>query len=948
MLQTKQIAILHCYGLPGSGKSEIVRMLAKKFPFVNESSTVSSKSVIKCHIQCKDSGDDINTQLKELVKKLEAYLDKNMFQNIQKDIDNGFSNSLVQTFVKLSHPVVLVIEDPDSKIYSQSNTKKLFKNLLSDVAECTKSNPQSKIHIYVTSHTNSLMDSEESSQILSNNNVFIKKHVQGFNEKEAIKYLCFSKTDWDIDKVAETFQDLPIKLKRTKIYYIDVDRELPMYIQFEFNISNGEHASTIEKEFHEKIVTDNEKNLKISKHFSGQISKFCPRCIDKTISCENVLKLVFEYNEVQHKKDYQKTSKEVLASFSEKASVVQQLFSGLPLGLHAAKLFCQDKRFDYVEYLDYWKKFEKDIVEDEKTAIKKEFGESAEHVFQAINMIFLQPNESDNNSADLLDWKVLSSLSYFNYDRIPEFSIQYCFQVLRETEVDYLMNKKDTGALITKLLKYNLCSKTSNDEITFHVVVSRAFMFHQQSNAIALQKAIEIMCGLVSKDMRRKQHCKKMCQLRRHIQILLSHINKNEKKLFDKKKGNTLLLKALVSYLYETAAAIMIHESPRLFLKKSQRYFRTSLKYVWEEELLEQSGQLKYEFVKSIIEKSKEKARMLPNDFTLDFASKVFFHKEEMEFLKSKASECFEGIDITNPIISHKKLLLQKLRSKDFFLSNEQYSLFFYAERLASILHSWSRLGLYAVPDDCSLGIDCKWMSLLSARITTECRKMHKVRLLTEYLSQAGGLIPIVLHDKNRKKKELETALSFCESALERKETVEKVYENGLVKEMYGSLPIYKRIFVLKCIVRLSTRLIELAVQPDKADDYCKELLELSLENAQKITSCPSCIIYCAKYYFKKDLCCNKKNHKSSLYCFQQYFDLSVKTNYEPKFSELCWSTYNYAKVVYHLSQAIEIRNVVEMCEIFLNNKKEVSQHSTEDLKTYLRLLRNWLPKSET
>ena len=583
------------------------------------------------------------------------------------------------------------------------------------------------------------------------------------------------------------------------------------------------------------------------------------------------------------------------------------------------------------------------IVEDEKTAIKKEFGESAEHVFQAINMIFLQPNESDNNSADLLDWKVLSSLSYFNYDRIPEFAIQYCFHVLRETEVDYLMNKKDTGALITKLLKYNLCSKTNNDEITFHVVVSRAFMFYQQSSATVdfnpLQKAIEIMCGLVSKDMRRKQHCKKMCQLRRHIQILLSHINKNEKKLFDKKKGNTLLLKALVSYLYETAAAIMIHESPRLFLKKSQRYFRTSLKYVWEEELLEQSGQLKYEFVKSIIEKSKEKARMLPNDFTLDFASKIFFHKEEMEFLKSKASECFEEIDISKPIISHKKLLLQKLRLSNFFLSNEEYAPFFYAERLASVLHSWSRLVLYA---DYDLNINCMWMSWLSNRITRECREIYKVRLLTEYLSQTGGLIPIVLHDKNRKKKELETALSFCENALERKETIEKVYENGLVKEMHGSLPIYKRIFVLKCIVRLTTRLIKLAVQPEKADDYCKELLELSLENAQKITSCPSCIIYCAKYYFKKE------NYESSLYCFQQYFNLSAETSYEPKFNERCWSTYNYAKVVYHFSKTIKIKNVVEKCEAFLNNKEEISQLLTEDLENYLHLLQNWLPKPKT
>ena len=944
-LQNIPIAILYCYGLPGNGKSEIVRMLAKNFPFVGKSNP-ASKNVIKCHIQCKDSGDKINTELKELVKKLKAYLNKDELQNIQKDIDKGLSKSLVQTFVKLSYPVVLVIEDPELKENSQNNTKNLLESLLWDIVECKKENLKSKIHIYVTSCVEPLVDSKESSQILNNNEVFMKERVEGFNEKETFRFLCFYKSALNDNEVIEAFQDLQIRLKQTKVYYIDCKYEFPKYIQLEFNINTKEDEWNIEdkrlKEIDQKIK-NNQKIQNILEHF-GLLSKCSLRCIKKTKSCENVLKLIFKYNKVEQKKDDQNRSKEKQKlSFSEKARELHRRFSGLPLCLFAAKGFCADTGLEYDEYLDYWEELH--IDKSKKIEIKEALGDSAEYVLQSITSPFRKLKNGTSTAP--LDWKVLSCLLYFNYDRIPRFAIEYCFHVLREKETKYVYNKKDAGAFINKLWKYNLCSKTSNDEITFHQVVSKAFMIYQQSSATKefnpLEMAIEIMCGLISKDMRQKVQCEKICQLRRHIQILLFNINKYEKDLFNKERGNTLLLKALVSYLYETAAAIMLHVSPRLLLK--ERYFEISVKYVWEEKLFERNGEFSNKLVKSIIEKSKEKGEKLSNDFTLDFVSKLFFHREEMEFLKFKASECFERIDITKPIISHKKFLLQNLRSKEFFLSNKQYAPFFYAERIASILHSWSCLGSFA-DSDRSLDIDYLWMSWMSIQITSECRERYKVRLLTEYLSRVGGQIPIVLHDENSTIENLNEVLSFCKDALKTKETGEKVYENGLVKEMHGSLSTKKQIYLLKCIVRLNIRLIKLSTQylHHKADDYCTELLKLSLENATVITSCSSCIIYCAKYYFKKE------NYKSSLNCFQKYFDLLAKPNYKPKFKEECWSIFNYAKLVnQYSSKSIEqIKEAVRMCETVLNDKEEISQHLTIGLQNQLLSLQTCLKMPKT
>lgn len=116
-----------------------------------------------------------------------------------------------------------------------------------------------------------------------------------------------------------------------------------------------------------------------------------------------------------------------------------------------------------------------------------------------------------------------------------------------------------------------------NKEITFHEVVINAFRFNRYHTVFdtqfnPLKEAIEVMSGLVSKDMRQKHHSLQMYKLLRHLQCLLSHVERDEALLYDDQDG--LMLKTLTSHLYETAAAIMLMESAALFSNESERYFK--------------------------------------------------------------------------------------------------------------------------------------------------------------------------------------------------------------------------------------------------------------------------------------------------------------------------------------------------------------------------------------
>ena len=826
-IKEENMCILHCWGVAGSGKSQIVRKLAQSFPFTYDDKKSMSKNVIKWHIQCKDSRHDVNKELQKLTDELykNAHIqNKEIYQSIKDGLHDNMCDMLVQTLLSCSFPVLIIVEDPDPESYKEKPNKKLLQDFLRQLS-CSSLEPIIKptIHFYITSNTGNPILKEIETNRMS---IYKKEKVTGFDESEALEYL----------------------------------------------LSNG------------------------------------------------------------------KPNK-------ESARKIFQQFSGIPLGLQAAKEYCDNTRIDYSDYLQLLQDTEYDIIRDEKEAITKEFGDSAKHVFQAIVLPFIPSDEDDNIAC--LHWKILLCLSYFNYDRIPRFVVEYCYSLLRESKVKKtsIMNKADVGKLITKLLDHDMCSETDEKEITFHEVVSNAFRLNRHSALSKpfspLIKAIEIMSGLVSKDMRKTLHSDQMHQLRIHVQTLLNHFE-NEKEILQDE--NSILLKALTSHLYETAGAIMLNESPALFLKLSGEFFEKALKLVWDnlEQLEYKHEEFDPNLAKEIVAKSQEKGIMLPDGFTIEYASKLEMHfdDKEINFLKSKRSNMHSFKKYEKLIISmeSKKTLLTEMQKCKLFLPNEDYAHVFYAERVASILHSYSRLVLYADLNEArQYDKKCTWMNQLSNCIAAECRTACNVSLLVERLSQTGGLIPIVLKLKKTSVDDNVKALEFCKSSLSTKTENTDMYENGMLKEVFGPSELITRLVLLRSIIRINARLLkstDYEVDVLDADKNCNDLFELSVENWKEISSCTLCFIYCAKYYAARN------NFEQALECFAKFFNITSEESFKVRFNVLCWAVYNYARSVHYFAAQDLFQNASEKCEIVLNRQEIMSKNLREKLKSLCEKLK--------
>ena len=721
-IEKEIITILQCHGVPGSGKSQILRKLAKDFPYKNDSNKIDS-ILIKWHIQCKDSDHDLQKELIVLAEKLT----KNSFikeleinQSIVDNLEENETKHLVDFLVNVDVPVLIIVEDPPDRQIA------LLKNLCANLKSHAE-NPKSfskKIHLYISSRKNTVLVGEPKVPC------YRLEKVEGFNRQEALDYL-------------------------------------------------------------NQAVT--------------------------------------ETNETADK----------LAVF--------QFFSGLPLGLNAAKAFCKKARINYKQYLELVKDVDYDIINKEKKAIMKEYGSSAQHVFQALVVPF-SPRDEDDKAA-VLPWKILCCLSFFHYDRIPRYVFEHCCHLLREKKVKnpVLRNEVEVGTLISELLDHNMCTETDEQEITFHEVVLNAFRLNHfsvvEDNSETLKKSIEIMCSLVSKDLRKKEHSLKMFKLRRHLQTLLDHV-KNNQQIFDDKIDEPLL-RALTSYLHETTAAIMLGESPSLYWNECGEHFEKALNGMFPREIckyakLPNGNQNEEQIITKIITKVLELEKSLPSeDFPVKYASKLKLcfedQPDELEFLRSRSknSQCFAELEKQLSEKAPTEITIKKLQNCDLFLSNKKYRSVFCAERFASILYSWSRLVLYGDPDDVKeIKERCRWMSSLSHEISIECKKSCGVSLLAEHLSIRGGRIPILLKVKGSPK-ELEDALRVCEEYLQNEE-IPDVYENGLLREVYGPSTNDTRITLLRYIVRINARILdkESSEFVELADGRCKELLELSEAHA--------------------------------------------------------------------------------------------------------------------
>ena len=624
----------------------------------------------------------------------------------------------------------------------------------------------------------------------------------------------------------------------------------------------------------------------------------------------------------------------------EAARKIHKHFSGLPLGLRVAKRFCIVARINYSRYLEYVADQDYDIISDEKSVMVE-----MKHVFQALVMPF-KPNDKNDAAAEL-PWKILCCISFFHYDRIPRFVVEECCSFFRESKIKKpdIKNKIDVGNLISKLKQYGMCTETDEGEITFHEVVLNAFRFIQRSDTKhdfnLLKKALLIICSLVSKDMRNKEHADNMYKMRRHLQSLLKHIGK------DKRVVKNPIDIGLASHLHEITGAIMLSESKPSIWKDIDQHFEMALKLIWpnaNEYLKPTSSDNDEATAEKIVRKSQERSALLPEDFTVRYVSKLklSFDDQELEFLKSRScSESkFEEMKQLYQEQVPPKDLVKKLQECELLSSD--YRTVFYAARFAFIMHSWSRMVLFADAEEDveKLGEKCIRRSNLSYNISNKCKKLFQVSLLAEHLSKMKGLIPIIIKLK-RPHVELEKVLDTCKQALEEKtEADAPVFENGLLREVYtvGSNVSFNvnHVPLLRSIVIINARLNN-EVRPEEdvkeADEMCHRLFELSVEHAKTKSTCLLSIINCAKYYGAR------KDFSKSLNCFHKYFELGEKCS--QRFNVLCWATCNYARAVkkYKDCPLESKKDVVEKCQKVLEQNDVMNKTTRERLKKLLEKL---------
>ncbi|XP_076815971.1 uncharacterized protein LOC143461914 [Clavelina lepadiformis] len=769
LAQTNNVLILHCHGVPGSGKSEIIRKIAKQFPFYGED--VGEDAVhVKWHIQCHDSGHDVKEQMTSLIGSLRKHAilpPEDDYQGIIQAIEENTAQPLITALEKANIPVLLLLEDINKNEDSMEFTKDLLRSL----------NSKCKFHIYMATRDKSVGLSDSERKDIPH---YYLKHVNGFEETEGLKFLLIDLKDENVE----------------------------------------------EKEAARKVL---------------------------------------------------------------------ERFSGSPLGLRAAKGFCKESRISYRDYLDQLSSDDKYIQSEEFQNLRKEFGGKAVHVFQAVTMPFQIKEDSDQD--EVLRWKILRCLSCMNYDRIPRSLLNECFCKLCENgNKSPLQNKIKSGQLITLLLNHEMCTKTDEDEITFHEVVTRAFRSQKPNpvvkNFYPLKEAIYILAGLATKDMRTKKRSNEMYKLIRHAESLLELVEQNMDQLMQAE--DAALLRLLISHLYETFGAVMMCKS-LAYYNDSLVYLDKALNLVWENEdidLLNKGETSAVDVAKQVLQAYAEATEPTANLFN-QYASKlpIYFDDEMQKYLEGKSKPRSKFKMVKDAINKHEGngKLIEALRSCKVFLDDKRWRQVFFPERIASILHSTSRALLYAdaeerTPDNLDKFM---WISSLANSIAVECRKKYNVGLLCEHLSNTGGMIPIMLANKLDTNTLLE-AEKKCVAVLDKGSHLFDMYEQGMLKEVYGPSHDSSRLQGLRNLVRIHARLAGKDNASSAGDSHCENLVKLA-EKMKSSSSATLCFIYAAKYYAVK------KNYEDAIICYKKFFEhADPKTRYQV----YCWAAYNFARTV--------------------------------------------------
>ena len=556
------------------------------------------------------------------------------------------------------------------------------------------------------------------------------------------------------------------------------------------------------------------------------------------------------------------------------------------------------------------------------------------------------------------------------------------------------------GSLISKMVNYGLCSETSDGNIIVHQVVWNAFRVHHQalgptSKSLYLKKAVEVLCSMATKNFIVKGSYQNMLKLRPHLQSVLQNvvrqIEKSSKKKLFGDAVQVLLYDALLSHLYDVTATIMSSESS-LQNGKCGEFFKKALGCLKKE-----WGQLEWNkcdanstlktFAKDIVRKSRKRV-VKTRKFIHGYASKVFYNlnEENLKFLMiagSNISSFFEEVkheekkslitqvmdecdtkldqkdleslkkkccDIETFFNQHdptvKAGLITRLQNYGLFLKDKMYCKVFYAERVASILHSWSRAILDADPDILQKDTNSVWRSSLSRHIAAQCKTSCDVSLLCERLA-CRGKVSILLESSNC----VEEARKLCCETLSddvrrpflgkyidqlkqaikplsKSEVTHLIYENGILVKLDN----FSALSNLRDLVRINTiTVLTVGQSVEDCDCNCVALVEMAIKHKDIYSIAPSCLVYGAKYWAAR------KDINKALNCYGEYFGMSSHSNPKPSFKSYCWAVYNYAKILTPSdSSPYNDEDAIIRCDYILNDTEKIIAKDLTDKIIYV------------